>query len=65
MAAEAWGTVTGTYPPLNREKAREIRHACTACAIDKAHRDFGYAPQIPLDEGVADTIDWYEEHEWL
>jgi nucleoside-diphosphate-sugar epimerase len=64
-AAEAWGTLTGTYPPLNRDKAREIRHACTACAIDKAQQDFGYAPRIPLDEGVAETIDWYKAKGWL
>jgi nucleoside-diphosphate-sugar epimerase len=64
-AAEAWGALTGTYPPLNRDKAREIRHACTACTIDKAQRDVGYTPQIPLDEGVAETIDWYEAHGWL
>ena len=64
-AAEAWGTLTGAYPPLNRDKAREIRHACTACSIDKAQAHFGYRPQIPLDEGVARTIEWYDERGWL
>jgi nucleoside-diphosphate-sugar epimerase len=64
-AVEAWGALTGTYPPLNRDKAREIRHACTACTIDKAQQDFGYSPQIPLDEGVAETVEWYRRHGWL
>ena len=64
-AAEAWGRLTGSYPPLNREKAREIRHACKACAIDKAQRDFGYAPKISLHEGVRETIRWYEDEGWL
>jgi len=64
-AAEAWGTITGSYPPLNRDKAREVRHACTACVIDKAQGDFGYAPQIPLDQGVAETVEWYQSHGWL
>jgi dihydroflavonol-4-reductase len=63
--SEAWGALTGTHPPLNRDKAREIRHACTACSIEKASRDFDYAPSIPLDEGVASTLQWYESHEWL
>jgi nucleoside-diphosphate-sugar epimerase len=64
-AAEAWGALTGTYPPLNRDKAREIRHACTACSSEKAQTHFGYAPRVPLDEGVAATIAWYEEKGWL
>jgi len=64
-AAEAWGWLTGTYPPLNREKAREIRYACTACSNEKAERDFGYAPDTPLDEGVSTTIDWYQAKGWL
>ena len=63
--AEAWGTLTGAYPPLNRDKAREIRHACTACSIEKARADFGYEPATPLDEGVRETIEWYRAQGWL
>ena len=63
--AEAWGTLTGAYPPLNRDKAREIRHACTACSIEKARADFGYDPATPLDEGVRETIEWYRAQGWL
>ena len=64
-AAEAWGALTGTHPLLNRDKTRELRHACTACTIEKAARDFEYAPSISLDEGVADTLRWYENRGWL
>ncbi len=64
-AAEAWGRLTGTYPPLNREKAREIRYACTTCSSNKARRTFGYAPSVSLDEGIADTLSWYENEGWL
>lgn len=63
--AEVTGKIFGKYPPLNREKAREIRYACKMCSIDKAHRDFGYQPCIPLDEGIAETIAWYRAHHWL
>ena len=64
-ASEAWGWLSGSYPPLNREKAREIRHACTVCSSEKARADFGYAPATSLAEGVAETIRWYREEEWL
>lgn len=62
---EAAGRLTGHYPPLNREKAREVREACKICSSDKAHRDFGYLPQVPLDAGVRETIAWYREQGWL
>lgn len=62
---EAAARITGAYPALNREKAREIRHTCKKCSIEKAQRDFGYGAPTPLKEGVAETIRWYEEHGWL
>ncbi len=64
-AAEAWGALTGTHPPLNRDKTREIRHACTACSSEKATRDFDYAPSIALGDGVSRTLRWYAEQGWL
>jgi nucleoside-diphosphate-sugar epimerase len=64
-ASEAWGRLSGSYPPLNREKAREIRHACKVCSSDKARAHFGYAPSTPLAEGVAATIRWYRREGWL
>ena len=64
-ASEAWGALTGNYPPLNREKAREIRHACKVCTSAKARQDFGYAPATSLEEGVAQTIRWYQQEGWL
>ena len=63
--SEAAGRLTGTYPALNREKAREIRDACTRCSSEKARRLLGYAPSVGLDAGVAETIRWYRAHGWL
>ncbi len=63
--AEGMGRLVGQYPPLNREKAREIRHACTICSVEKAKRAFGYRQEVPLDEGVRETIAWYRREGWL
>ena len=63
--AEWGGRLVGTYPALNREKAREIRYACTRCSVAKAQRDFGYEQQVSLHEGVQETIEWYEREGWL
>ncbi len=64
-AAELWGKISGSYPALNREKAREIRYAATMCSSQKAMEQVGYAPTIDLMDGVAETIAWYREQEWL
>jgi dihydroflavonol-4-reductase len=64
-AAELAGKLTGTYPPLNREKAREIRYTCKMCIHNRAEADFGYRARVPLDEGMTETIAWYREHGWL
>jgi dihydroflavonol-4-reductase len=64
-ASEVYGRITGTYPPLNREKAREIRYANKICSSRRAHRDFGYRQQVALDEGIRETIEWYQKEGWL
>ncbi len=63
--AELAGRLTGQYPPLNREKAREIRDACVRCSSEKARRALGYAPSVALADGIAETIRWYRQEGWL
>lgn len=62
--AEAVGKVMGTYPPLNREKAREAREAWVASS-EKAREAFGYAPEVGLAEGMRRSVAWYRDHDWL
>lgn len=62
---EAVSKLTGQYPPLNREKAREILETCKMCSVEKARRDFGYRQEVPLAAGVQETIAWYREEGWL
>ncbi len=64
-AVEIGARWMGSYPPLNREKAREIRHACKMCSSDKAQRDFGYRQRVRLREGIRSTIEWYKKEGWL
>lgn len=64
-ASEMLGNLASRYPPLNREKAREILYAAKMCSSAKARRDFGYYQRISLIEGVTKTIAWYKEQGWL
>ncbi|WP_457652749.1 NAD-dependent epimerase/dehydratase family protein [Rhodocaloribacter sp.] len=63
--AEIGGKLLGAYPPLNREKAREIRRACKMCSVEKARRHFGYRQTVSLEDGIRETIAWYRAEGWL
>jgi len=63
--SELAGKLTGSYPPLNREKAREILEAALMCSNDKAVKELGYDPRVDVHEGVAETISWYRKEGWL
>lgn len=63
--AEWVGKLRGGYPPLNREKASEIRYACTMCDHSRASADFDYAPDMDLKPGISETIQWYRAEGWL
>lgn len=62
---EVAARLVGQYPPLNREKAREIVKTCKVCTVDRVKRDVGYRQRVALEAGIAETIDWYREHGWL
>ncbi|MEM6326152.1 MAG: NAD-dependent epimerase/dehydratase family protein [Bacteroidota bacterium] len=62
--AETVGKVFGTYPPLNREKAREATEAWVASSA-KAREAFGYSPQVGLAEGMRRAVAWYRDAGWL
>jgi nucleoside-diphosphate-sugar epimerase len=65
-ALSEWaGRLVGSYPPLNREKAEEIRYATIMCSSARAAEDFGYSERIPLSEGIAGTLAWYRSQGWL
>ena len=62
--AERAGALVGTLPPLTRDKAEAARHAWV-CSSEKARAAVGYAPAVPLGEGMVETVGWYRERGWL
>ena len=63
--SEFGGRLLGSYPPLNREKAREILEAALMCDHSRAASEIGYDPRVTLQGGVESTIAWYRERGWL
>ena len=62
--AELGGRVTGRVPVVNRDKARDMLQPYWTCDSTRA-RAAGFRPQYGLDEGIAQTIRWYQSAGWL
>lgn len=62
--AERVGGLVGKLPPLTRDKAEAARHAWV-CSSEKARATVGYAPEVGLAEGWAETVGWYRQRGWL
>ncbi|HJQ22750.1 MAG TPA: NAD-dependent epimerase/dehydratase family protein [Blastocatellia bacterium] len=65
LAAEGVAALTRKPPVINRDKVRDLSERCWGCSIERAKRELGYTPQIPIEEGLRETIDWYKREGWL
>ena len=61
---EAVCTPLRIEPPLFRRRAEWFRQN-RAFTVDKARRELGYEPRVPLAEGLARTGAWYREHGYI
>lgn len=51
--------------PLVARTLRELSGGGWACRADRAAVDLGFAPAIPFDVGLPQTIEWYRRHRWI
>lgn len=50
---------------LNRQKALLGKQMAWTCRHDNARTDFGYKPEVELEDGVQRTLEWYRAQRWL
>ncbi len=50
---------------FNKQKAKMGAQEAWTCAHDAAREDFGYVPEVPMEEGVRRALAWYREHGWV
>lgn len=50
---------------LNNDKFKIMKQRNWLCDTTPALRDFGFAPQYPLEKGVNEAIEWYKSAGWL
>jgi nucleoside-diphosphate-sugar epimerase len=65
LAAEGVAALTRKPPVINRDKVRDLSERCWGCSIEQAKRDLDYHPQILIEDGLRETIDWYKREGWL
>ncbi|MCJ8165981.1 NAD-dependent epimerase/dehydratase family protein [Pontibacter sp. E15-1] len=62
---EAAYTASSKTPALNKEKLNELTAENWNCSINKIKNDLGFVPEYDLEHGLALTLKWYKEHNWL
>lgn len=50
---------------LTSEKAMLAKPQYWVCSNERAKRELGFAPRIPLEAGLRDTYEWYVSNGWL
>src|SRR6201999_2752809 len=65
LAAEGVAAITRKPPVINRDKVRDFSERCWGCSIERAKHELGYHPQVPIQDGLRSTIDWYKREGWL
>jgi dTDP-glucose 4,6-dehydratase len=59
LLLEASGKDWSSVEPVEDRKGHDRRYSVD---IGKISAELGYAPQVPFEQGLADTVAWYREH---
>jgi nucleoside-diphosphate-sugar epimerase len=65
LAQELVSRLTGKPNVLSLQKFAELRAAGWVCDPTRLERETGYACATTLNRGIAETLAWYREHNWL
>ncbi|HJW13377.1 MAG TPA: NAD-dependent epimerase/dehydratase family protein [Thermoanaerobaculia bacterium] len=65
LAGEAIGALTNRPAFLSRQKLREITSGDWICSSAKMRARLGWAPQMTLEAGFAQTAAWYRDAGWV
>ncbi|HWO01316.1 MAG TPA: NAD-dependent epimerase/dehydratase family protein [Blastocatellia bacterium] len=65
LAGEAISALTRKPPVINRDKVTDLSQTCWGCSIERATSELGYREQVPLEDGLRETVAWYKREGWL
>lgn len=52
-------------PVLNQDKLNELTGPNWVCDIDKARKELNFNPAFNLEKGLAKTLEWYRQFNWI
>ena len=64
-AADLFARVRGRPGILSRDKILDARQRYWVCDSERAAAELGFEAQTSLREGVAATLEWYRQGQWL
>jgi nucleoside-diphosphate-sugar epimerase len=65
LGAEGVAAVIRKPPVINRDKVKDLSQRSWGCSIERARRELGYEQQVPLEDGLRETVQWYKGEGWL
>jgi nucleoside-diphosphate-sugar epimerase len=65
IAGDRWSQITGRPASVNSQKVRELLEPSWLCDSTKARMQLGFNPVIDLENGIRQTVLWYQSHGWL
>lgn len=63
--AEKIGVAKGKPSTLNRDKYNIMKQRNWDVDVAKAKNDFGFKPEVSLEEGIRKATEWYRQEKWL
>ncbi|MBN1347800.1 NAD-dependent epimerase/dehydratase family protein [candidate division KSB1 bacterium] len=62
---ELFARLTGKIATVNRYKVLEMKQHYWLCDNAKIRRELGFKPNISLEDGTHQTLEWYRQQRWL
>ncbi|MBS1560436.1 MAG: NAD-dependent epimerase/dehydratase family protein [Bacteroidetes bacterium] len=59
------GKMSAKPPVLDYEKGIDMIQRYWTCSTEKARTELGYRQEVSLEEGIRETVNWYQDMGWL
>lgn len=60
-----FGKLSSKPPVLDYEKGIDMIQRYWICSTDKARAELGHYQEVTLEEGIRETVNWYQDIGWL